>query len=36
MYADDVNILDGRVHTVEKKTEALVGAIKETGLGSEC
>ena len=36
VYADDVNILDGRVHTVEKITEALVVSVKETGLGSEC
>ena len=36
VYADGVNILDGRVHTVEKNTEALVVAVKETGLGSEC
>ena len=32
VYADDVNILDWRVHTVEKNTEAIVVAIKETGL----
>ena len=29
-YADGVNVLDGRVHTVEKNTETLVFAIKET------
>jgi hypothetical protein len=27
--ADDVNILGGRVHAIEKKTEALVVASKE-------
>jgi hypothetical protein len=27
VYADDVNIIDGRVHTVEKNTESLVVAI---------
>ena len=32
VYADDVNILGGRVHTVKKNTEALVAAIKEIGL----
>jgi hypothetical protein len=32
VYADDVNILDGSVHTVEKNTEALGAASKETGL----
>jgi len=31
-YADDVNILGGRVHTVKKNSEALVAATKETGL----
>ena len=31
-YADDVNILGGSVHTVEKNAEALVVASKETGL----
>jgi len=31
-YADDVNILGGSVHTIEKNTEALVVAGKETGL----
>ena len=31
-YADDVNILGGSVHTVKKNAEALVAAIKETGL----
>ena len=32
VYADDVNILRGSVHTVKKNTEALVVASKETGL----
>ena len=32
VYANDVNILGGSVHTVEKNKEALVVASKETGL----
>jgi len=28
-YADDVNIVGGSVHTIEKNTEALVVASKE-------
>ena len=28
-YADDVNILGGRVHSVTKNTEALVAATRE-------
>jgi hypothetical protein len=32
VYADDVNILAGSVHTIEKKTEASVIASKVTGL----
>jgi hypothetical protein len=32
MYADNVNMLDGRVHTVEKNTETLAVASKEIGL----
>ena len=32
VYADDVNILGGGVHTVEENAEALVVASKETGL----
>jgi hypothetical protein len=32
VYADDVNILGGSVHTVTKNTEVLVVATKETGL----
>jgi hypothetical protein len=32
VYADDVNILGGRVYTIKKSTEALVVASKEIGL----
>jgi len=32
VYADDVNIFGGSVHTVSKNAEALVVASKETGL----
>jgi len=32
VYADDVNILGGSVHTVKANTEALIVASKETGL----
>jgi hypothetical protein len=32
VYADDVNILDGSIHTIKKNTEALVVASKENGL----
>jgi hypothetical protein len=32
VYADDVNILGGRVHAIEKNTDALVVATKEKGL----
>jgi len=31
-YADDVNILEGNVHTIKKNAEAYVVASKETGL----
>jgi len=31
VYADDVNTLDGSVHTIKKNTETLVIASKETG-----
>jgi hypothetical protein len=31
-YADDVNILGGRVNTVKKNVEALVVATKDIGL----
>jgi hypothetical protein len=32
IYADDVNILGGSVHAINKNTEALVVASKEIGL----
>jgi len=32
VYADDVNILGGSVHTVKENAEALVVASKEIGL----
>jgi len=32
LYADDVNILGGSLHTTKKNTHALVVASKETGL----
>jgi hypothetical protein len=32
VYADDVNILAGSVHTITEHTETLVAANKETGL----
>ena len=32
VYADDVNILGGSMHTIEKNTEALVVVRKEIGL----
>ena len=32
VYADDVNILGGSVHTIKKTAEALVFASKENGL----
>jgi len=32
VYADDVNILGGSVHTIKKNTDALVVASKENGL----
>jgi len=31
VYADDVNVLGGSIHTIEKNTEALVVASKESG-----
>ena len=31
-YADDVNILDGSIHTLKENAEALVGATREIGL----
>jgi len=32
VYADDVNVLSGRVHTVQENAEALVMSIKEIGV----
>jgi hypothetical protein len=32
VYADDINILGGSIHTIRKNTEALVVASKEIGL----
>jgi len=32
VYADDVNILGGSVHTINKNAEALIVASKEIGL----
>ena len=32
VYADDVNILEGSIHTIKENAKALVVAIKETGL----
>jgi hypothetical protein len=32
VYADDVNILGGSIHTIRKNTEAVVNSSKETGL----
>ena len=32
VYADDVNILGGRVQTIQKNAEGLIVASKETGL----
>jgi hypothetical protein len=32
VYADDVNILDGSVHTIKKNAVASIVASKETGL----
>ena len=32
VYADDVNILGGSVHTIKNNSQALVVASKETGL----
>ena len=32
VYADDVNIVGGSVHTLKKTTDTLVVASKETGL----
>jgi hypothetical protein len=32
VYADDVNIMGGSVHTVQRNTEAVAVASKEVGL----
>jgi hypothetical protein len=32
VYADDINILGGSIHTIRKNTDALLIATKETGL----
>ena len=32
LYADDISILEGSVHTVEKRAENLIFASKEIGL----
>jgi hypothetical protein len=32
VYADDINILGGSIHTVKKNKEALVVATKQIGL----
>jgi len=32
IYADDVNILGGSIHTIKENTEALIIVSKETGL----
>jgi len=32
VYADDINIMSGNVHTIKKNTEVLVDSSKETGL----
>jgi hypothetical protein len=32
VYADDVNILEGSVHTIKKNTNTLLDASKEIGL----
>jgi hypothetical protein len=32
MYADDINIMGGSIHTIKKNAKALVAASEETGL----
>ena len=32
VYANDVNILEGSIHTLKENTEALVAATREIGL----
>jgi len=32
VYADDVNVLGGSVHTIKENTEALIMASKQIGL----
>ena len=32
VYADDVNVLGGSVHTIKRNTSSLIAASKETGL----
>jgi hypothetical protein len=32
VYADNVNIMGGRLHTIKKTAESLIVASKETGL----
>jgi hypothetical protein len=33
VYANDVNILGGSIHSIKKKTKSLIVATKEIGLG---
>ena len=35
-YADDVNILGGRIHTLKENVEALVAATRKIGLEVKC
>ena len=36
VYADDVNILGGSLHTVKENPKVVVVAIKESGLQDKC